>query len=109
MNATLKSQIDKTLALALMDFKDENEALTFLKDFLTKREFDVLAKRLAVAYWLTKKRSYENIQNNLKVSSATIAEGNRLLKKSGVKSIIRKIDADEWANKWSTKIKGLLQ
>lgn len=107
MNTTLKKQIEKTLALAFSQLKNEKEILSFLKDFLTNRELEVLSKRLSVAYLLDKGRNYANIQNNLRVSSATIAEGKELVKKVSVKNIIRRVDADLWADKWSEKIKKL--
>ena len=107
MNSTLEKQIKKTLALALSDLKNENEALEFLNDFLTEKEFLNLAKRLSVAYWLGNNRSYDNIKTNLGVSSATIAEIKTLAKKTGVKMTIKKIDADVWADKWSKKIRSL--
>ncbi len=107
MNIILKNQIEKTFAMAISEFKDQSEAILFLKDFLTEKEFSTLSKRLSVIYLLTKKRSYSNVQNNLKVSSATIAEGKELAKKESIMKIIRKIDADEWAEKWSFRIRKL--
>lgn len=109
MNLTLKNQIEKSLALALSGFKNEKETLNFLSDFLTKNELETLSKRLGIAYWLAKKRSYENISTNLNVSSATISEANKLLKKENIQNAIKKIDADAWAEKWSSKIKHLLK
>ena len=107
MNDTLKRQIQKTLSEAVAEFKNSNEAYNFLNDFLTPFEFESLAKRLSVAYWLTKKRSYENIKTNLKVSSATIAEVNNLMKKKNFNIAIKKLAADEWAEKWAKKLKRL--
>lgn len=104
MNNTLKNQLKKTLALVLSDFKSKSEAFDFLKDFLTEKEFENLAKRLSVAYWLSKKRSYENIQTNLRVSSATIAEGKNLLKKDNIKKAIKNLEADDWAEMWSSRL-----
>lgn len=108
MNDTLKKEIKKTLGKLLADFKNEKEAFEFLKGFLTPKEFENLAKRLSVAYWLSKKRSYENIQTNLKVSSATIADAKTLLKKKEVQYALKKLDADEWAEKWSEKLKKII-
>ena len=73
LNSSLKSQIKKTLAQTITDLKDVSESDNFLSDFLTDSEYEAFAKRLAIAYWLKKGRSYSNIKNNLKVSSATIA------------------------------------
>lgn len=107
MNSTLEKQIKKTLALAISDLKNEHEAYQFLQDFLTEKEFETLSKRLSVAYWLKKYRSYENIKTNLGVSSATIAEIKNLANKDGIKTAVKRIDADAWADKWSKKIRSL--
>ena len=105
INQTLLNQIKKTLAQTLTDFKSLNDTDAFLKDFLTEGEYETFAKRLAIIYWLRKSRSYANIKENLKVSSATIASANDLINKKGVKEAVRLLEAEEWANKWSEKIK----
>lgn len=109
MNTTLKNQIQKTFVSVLSDFKNQNELQEFLNDFLTPKEFAGLAKRFSIAYWLSKKRSYTNIQNNLKVSSSTISEIATISKKPGFKLALKKLEADEWANQWSEKIKKLVK
>lgn len=107
MNLTLENQIKKTLALAISELKNEEEALRFLNEFLSEKEFENLSKRLSVAYWLSKKRSHANIQNNLKVGAVMIMEGNILIKKKIIRDVIKRIDADEWADKWAKRIKKL--
>lgn len=104
LNPSLQNQIIKTLTQLLVDLKDTNEADTFLEDFFNKAELETYAKRLAVAYWLKKERSYTNIKENLKVSSATIATVEKLMKKPGFLLAIKKIEAEEWANVWAEKI-----
>lgn len=105
LNPSLERQIQKTLAQVIVDINSPKEAERFLKDFFTKAELQVFSKRFAIIYWLKKQRSYENIKRNLKVSSATIADMTRLLKKEGIKNAIKKMEAEEWANKWVEKIK----
>ncbi len=109
LNPSLKNQIQKTLFQVIADLKDIEEIDIFLNDFLTEAELEVFAKRLAVAYWLKKGRSYTNIKNNLKVSSATIADSASNLEKSGIKLALKKIEAEEWANKWTEKIQKVLR
>ena len=87
------------------DLKGIKETDSFLTDFLTDSEYEVFAKRLAIAYWLKKGRSYNNIKENLKVSSATIAAVQSMMKRPGFALAIKKIEAEEWANVWSKKIK----
>jgi len=105
LNPSLKGQIIKIFAQTLADLKDQKEAHSFLKDFLTDAEIETFAKRLAIAYWLKKGRSYANIKQNLKVSSATIADISSILETQGIKIALEKIEAEEWANQWAKKIK----
>lgn len=105
LNTSFKRQIEKTFAQTISDLKDISEAHIFFKDFFTDSEYETFAKRLAIAYWLSKGRSYKNIKQNLKVSSATIAEVKMAMEKPGFQLALKKIEAEEWANVWSEKIK----
>ena len=105
INSILKSRITTTFAQTLADFKSAKEVEMFLKDFLSDTEVETYSKRLAVAYWLKKGRSYANIKQNLKVSSATIASVQESLNRPGVKLALKKMEAEEWANVWADKIK----
>ncbi|OGH10185.1 MAG: hypothetical protein A2152_03045 [Candidatus Levybacteria bacterium RBG_16_35_6] len=105
INPSLKNQIVKTFAQTLVDFNDLNEMMTFLKDFFSDKELEMFSKRLAVSYWLKKGRSYSNITNNLKTSSATISQVSVLMKSKGIEEALKKMDAEEWAILWSKKIK----
>lgn len=109
LNESLKDQITKTFASTLLGFKDLPEANAFLNDFLAPSELETYSKRLAIAYWLTKGRSYANIANNLKVSSATIAQVSQMMKKKGFALAIKKLEAEEWANQWEQKIKRFIR
>jgi len=101
----LKRQLIKTFIQVISDFNNEEETERFIKDFFSEQELEVYAKRLAIAYWLKKGRSYVNIQENLKASSATVAEVSALMGKDGVKDALKKIEAEEWANIWAERIK----
>lgn len=105
LNSSLKNQVTKTFAQTLIDIKDLDEMLLFLKDFFTDSELETFIKRLAVSYWLKKGRSYANIKENLKVSSATIAEVSSLKNKKGFEIALNKMEAEEWATQWAEKIK----
>lgn len=104
LNASMKNQLIKTFAQTLADFKSYEEVGVFLNDFFNDSELETFAKRLSVAYWLKKKRSYQNIKTNIKVSSATIAVIEKLSKKPGFALAIKKMEAEEWANVWTEKI-----
>lgn len=108
VNKILQSQIESLLSQTIADIKSENDAKIFLSDFLTETELENFTKRLAVAYWLKKGRSYKNIKDNLKVSSATVAGVQDMLKKKGLQLALKNLEADEWANQWSEKIKKIV-
>lgn len=109
INPSLKRQLAKTLAQTVTDLKDLDETHTFFSDFLTESEYEAFAKRLAIAYWLRKGRSYSNIKQNLKVSSATIATVQSMMKTEGFRLALKKIEAEEWANLWSERIRKLVR
>jgi uncharacterized protein YerC len=75
-----------------------------LKDLLTDTERVAMMKRMGIAVYLDKGRSYEDIKNNLKVSSATIATVAETMGNPGVVEVIRRIKAEEWASEWTDKI-----
>lgn len=104
LNSSLKKEIQKTFAQFLTDLNDPTDTLTFLKDFFTDKELETYSKRLAVAYWLKKGRGYENIKENLKVSSATIASVQAMLNSKGFTLALKKIEAEEWADQWADRI-----
>lgn len=108
VNQHLEKELFRTLHGAVADLKTPENIEEFFKAFLSKTEYQTLAKRVAVAYWLDKGRGYNNIRDNLKVSSATIASIQETLKKSrGARLAIARIRADEWANVWTEKIRKL--
>ncbi|MCX7928692.1 MAG: YerC/YecD family TrpR-related protein [Patescibacteria group bacterium] len=109
INPSLKKQITKMFAQLICDIKNFEEAATFLEDFFNPAEIEIFSKRLAIAYWLKKKRSYKNIRDNLKVSSATISTVSELLNKKGLKIALKKVEAEEWANLWAEKIKKIIK
>lgn len=109
LNSSLENQIVKTFAQLLVDLKDRNEVETFLNDFFNESELETFAKRLAVAYWLKKERSYSNIKENLKVSSATIATIEKLIRKPGFVLALKKMEAEEWATVWTQRIQKFIK
>jgi TrpR-related protein YerC/YecD len=105
LNPSLKKQIVKTFNQTLLDLNSEEKLSTFLNDLFTEAEYEVFAKRLAIAYWLKKGRSYNNIKENLKVSSATIASVQSQLNSKGIQLALKQIEAEEFANVWSERIR----
>ena len=109
LSPSLNKQIKSTFFQAITDLKNVEEVQKFFSDFFTDSEIEVFSKRLAIAYWLKKRRSYSNIKNNLKVSSATIATVQSLMDKSGFQLALKKIEAEEWASKWTEKIQKFIK
>lgn len=109
VNPSLKKEIVNAFIQVLTDLDNRKDIETFIKDFFNEAELETYSKRLAIAYWLKKKRSYTNIKNNLKVSSATIATVEKLIDNPGFRLAIKDLEADEWANVWSEKIKKLVK
>jgi uncharacterized protein YerC len=109
LNNILKREIIKSFIQTLEDLKNYEEKEIFLNSFFNSIELETYAKRLAVFYWLKKKRSYQNIKNNLKVSSATIANLEKDINSPGIRLALKKMEAEEWANVWSEKIKKIVK
>ena len=108
VNRALDKQLSAMLYQLIVDIKNPEDAEKIFNNLLSDTELTTLIKRLGVAYWLTKKRSYEVIKTNLKVSSATIATLGREIKNPGWQMAIKKVLAEEWATKWEEKIKKLI-
>ena len=79
INTLLERQLYQMLFQLIADLKTPQEAEVVLRGTLSDTELITLTKRLAVAYWLTKGRSYSNIKDNLKVSSASISDIHGLI------------------------------
>lgn len=103
----IEVKIFKSLYQVLADLRKPNEIEKFLCDVLSETERTVLAKRLGIAWYLNKGKSYEEIRKVLKVSSATIATVQRSLEKGGegLKLATKAIEADEWAGELAEKVK----
>lgn len=105
VNEILKRQLFSSFVSLVSDLKTPKEIEIFLQDFFNESELETYIKRLGVFYWLKKGRSYNNIRQNLKVSSATIATAQDISGREGIKYAIKLMEAEEWANQWSEKIK----
>ena len=102
----VEKKIFKSLYQVLADIKQPRAVEKFFDGILTSTERVALAKRLAIAGYLKKNRSYEVIKNELKVSSATIATVQELLEQEneGLITALKTIEADEWAEALTDKI-----
>ena len=110
VNQNLRRQIHQLLYQVVADIKTPEEAKIFLKDFLSKEELEVVTRRLAVTYFISKSKSYADIKNMLGVSSTTIASiAPQIEKRPGYQLALKKIQAEEWALRWAAKLGGLVK
>lgn len=109
INKNLEKEILALLFQLTADLKDSREVKTFFEDLFSKDELLAFAKRLAIAHYLDKNRSYQNIKDNLKVSSATIAAIDKIRKSPGMMLALKKIEADRWATEWAGKIEKIFK
>ncbi len=110
INPKIEKQIFNLFFQVVNDLKSPQEVRDFLETILTKTELEAVVKRLAVAHYLEKGRTYENIKKSLAVSSATIAAiQEQMAKGRGFNLASEKIQAEEWADKWAKKISQLVK
>lgn len=97
----------KILYQLIADIKNPQDAQKILAIIIPQTEIVSIAKKVYLAKLLKEGVSYIQIKKELGVSSATISSTAKLLKKSGLNLALEKVEADEWAEKWSSKIKNL--
>ena len=108
LNKNIEKQLTEMFCGVLAELKTVDEIKTVLGDILTEAELTAVIKRLGIAVYLDKGRNYDDIKNNIKVSSATIASVAQRLGNPGWQEMIRRIKAEQWANDWTDKIKKFL-
>ena len=109
LNRTIEKQIFEMLYQLVADVRDPLEVKMVLKDLLTDSEQTAMVKRLAIAVYLDKGRSYEDIKTHLKVSSATIASVAEQMGNPGIQAAVNRVKAEQWADELSGKISGLMR
>jgi len=109
INRTLEKQLDEIFYSVLSEVNSVDELKVMVSDLFTEAERSAVLKRLGIALYLDKGRSYEDIKNNIKVSSATIATVAENLGNKGWQEMIRRVKAEEWARQWTDKITGSIK
>ncbi len=109
INKNLQREILAIFFQVVADLSSPQETETFFADILSEQEIEAIAKRVAIAHYLSYGRSYNNIQENLKVSTSTIAQVEKMLPSPGFQTALKKIEAERWANDWSAKIEKLFK
>lgn len=109
LNKNIEKQLSEMMYGILAELRTPEEVKMVMNDVLTEGERMAILKRLGIAVYLDKGRSYEDVKNNIKVSSATIASVAENLGNSGWQEMIKRIKAEEWATEWTGKISGGLK
>lgn len=104
LDSEKEKEIKLNLATLLVDINQPIEMYQFLDSFLKETEFLGFSKRLEIIKLLSKGKSYEKIQEQLNVSSATISSTAEFKNEKILKIIIKKFEIDEWAEKIAKKI-----
>ena len=106
LDKQVERRLFKVFYRLMADLKNPKQVEMFLGDVLTETERVVLAKRLTIAVYLNRDRSYEKIRKDLKVSSATIANVQKMLENGGegFNLALKTIEAEEWASEMADKI-----
>ncbi len=78
MSITHNASTDR-LFQSILNLKDLEECYSYFEDLCTVKEIIDMSQRLDAAILLKKGVSYQQIQNELKISSATIGRVNRCL------------------------------
>ena len=104
LNKNIEKQLSEMMYGILAELRTPEEVKMVMRDVLTEGERLAILKRLGIAVYLDKGRSYDDVKNNIKVSSATIASVAENLGNPGWQEMIKRIKAEEWASEWSGKI-----
>lgn len=96
--------IHAQLNALLASLTKSDDVKLLLRDLLSDTERTVIAKRLAIAAMLHQEKSYKEIRQTLKVSSATISSVSEICQTDGIKLAVKHIEAEAWAdsmvNRW---------
>lgn len=79
-NSNIKSEQTDSLFEAILLLEDMEDCYRFFEDVCTIKEIEAIGQRLEVAKLLTQKKTYNEIEEETKASTATISRVNRALK-----------------------------
>lgn len=97
------------LLTLLLDFDKLQDLTEFMNDFFTETEMLVFAKRLGILWMLNQGKSYQEIKDQLKVSSATISTMAEMKDKKGILLAIEKIKADQKIEQQASNLAQILK
>lgn len=102
-------QLKEELAILLADLKNPQTMLDFLSTFLTESEMTILSKRLAILKKLHNNQSYEQIKNELQVSSATISSVAQIRDAHVSEDVVNRLLVHDWAERTAQNLRAWLQ
>lgn len=105
LDSKIENKLKEDLAIVLSELKKPDQMLEFLSAFLSETELLVFAKRLAILQRLHENYSYEQIQKDLAVSSATISSVAQIKDSSVSEKVIDALDVYNWAENTAQKIR----
>ncbi|MBO7398304.1 MAG: helix-turn-helix domain-containing protein [Clostridia bacterium] len=96
------------LCEAFLSLKDKRECRAFLEDICTIGEFQDMAQRLTAAKLLHEGRNYQQISEELGISTATISRVNRCLNygAGGYRMVLFRMDQKEIMAEYEEGISG---
>ena len=103
----LRAQLFTDLSIVLTDTRNNQQMCDFLVRFLSPNELLVLSKRIGILKRLYSDYSYEEIQSELQVSSATISSIAAIKDHASTDRAIDKLAVHQWAEKVATFIRRL--
>lgn len=102
-------QLKIELAQVIADFRKPREILSFLTLFLSDAELLILTKRLAIFKRLNSNYSYEDIQKELGVSSATVSSVAQLKNDPFADTVMERLMAQDWAQNTAEKLRKIFK
>lgn len=77
----------------LLSLETKEECIDLLEDICTINEIEDLSHRVEIAYWLSKGKTFNEVEDLTGSSSTTISRVSRCLKYGkGYKSVLKKIN-----------------
>ena len=100
-----EDQLFEQFYTLLADLSSPQEIELFFTSFMTPTERLVFAKRLAIAWLLEQGKSYDEINAQLRVSSATISSVAEIRQSQGMQLAFRRLQLDRWAQNLLKRLK----
>lgn len=96
-NSRIKRDDIDELFKAILSLENEEECYRFFEDICTINEIHSIAQRLQVAKYLSQKKTYGEIEELTKASTATISRINKCLQygADGYRMILERISEDD--------------